>query len=616
MKLRLTTLLISLALFLSACNFTLAADVTPPPGYVAPTPAATMGPLFPPSSPDAQNGARIFAEKCLPCHGAAGLGDGEQGKQLPVTVAAIGLPELAQKALPAAWYMQVTKGNVKRFMPPFASLNDQERWDVVAYALTLHMAPAQLEKGKTLFESKCADCAKKFSNPEKMYSLSELDLIKIIKNGEGDIPAFGKDFSDEEAAAVAMYIRTLNFAAPAPEATATPVVESTPTAEAGTPAAEVTPGAGTEIASTPNAGSGNVSGTVENKTGKKLSSDTKVTLRGFEHGADATAGPVEVTTVEGVLTADGKYSFENVEIPENRIYLAEIIIDGVTYQSEFTVVKAGMTELSLPPIVMYGTTEDFSGLKVTSLQIFFDFANAGDPQMFTLYSIMNDSDKTVAINIGKDEDVPFVAFAKDTKKLGYQTSQDSAPFVPTEKGFAMPPSKTSYGLVAFSSLPKTQDIVISQPVILPIQKVDIFLPEGMVAEGKALTDEGIQPIEGTNFHVYSLSNVEKNTSIDFTIKGAAQDTAVNPDVLQNKNLLIGIGAFGAVLILLGVWLFMRDRRNSEDEESDESSEEFVDSESAMDAIIALDDLHRAGKISDEVYQKRREELKNALKRKP
>ena len=42
---------------------------------------------------------------------------------------------------------------------------------------------------------------------------------------------------------------------------------------------------------------------------------------------------------------------------------------------------------------------------------------------------------------------------------------------------------------------------------------------------------------------------------------------------------------------------------------------FDDPESLMDAIIALDDLHRAGKLSDEAYQQRRNELKNALKRK-
>jgi hypothetical protein len=35
----------------------------------------------------------------------------------------------------------------------------------------------------------------------------------------------------------------------------------------------------------------------------------------------------------------------------------------------------------------------------------------------------------------------------------------------------------------------------------------------------------------------------------------------------------------------------------------------------MDSIIALDDLHRAGKLSDDAYKARRNELKNTLKRK-
>jgi hypothetical protein len=66
-------------------------------------------------------------------------------------------------------------------------------------------------------------------------------------------------------------------------------------------------------------------------------------------------------------------------------------------------------------------------------------------------------------------------------------------------------------------------------------------------------------------------------------------------------------------------MFMRDRKHTddidEDEEEDKEEDEFDDTESIMDAIIALDDLHRAGKLSDEAYQQRRDELKNALKRK-
>jgi len=152
MKLRHLILFITATILLTACNFTLAEDVTPPPNYVPPTPAPTLGPLFPAQAPSTENGAAIFAEKCAPCHGATGLGDGPQGIQLGVTVPAFGLPEIARPASPAQWYTTVTRGNMERFMPPFASLSDQQRWDVVAYAMTLHTSEEEIAKGKGLFE--------------------------------------------------------------------------------------------------------------------------------------------------------------------------------------------------------------------------------------------------------------------------------------------------------------------------------------------------------------------------------------------------------------------------------------------------------------------------------
>jgi len=136
----------TLALLLSACNMTLAEDITPPPGYVHPTPVPTLV-LYPSQKPSVANGERIYAEKCAACHGDTGLGDGEQGIQLGVTVRAFGLAEVARPASPAQYYTAVTRGNIERFMPPFASLSDQERWDVVAYALTMHTTPEQIERG-------------------------------------------------------------------------------------------------------------------------------------------------------------------------------------------------------------------------------------------------------------------------------------------------------------------------------------------------------------------------------------------------------------------------------------------------------------------------------------
>jgi hypothetical protein len=97
MKLRHTIILAIIVVLLTACNFTLAEDVTPPPDYVPPTPVPTMGPLFPASTPDVENGAAIYSENCAPCHGTIGLGDGPQSAMLQgqdISVPAIGLPKL------------------------------------------------------------------------------------------------------------------------------------------------------------------------------------------------------------------------------------------------------------------------------------------------------------------------------------------------------------------------------------------------------------------------------------------------------------------------------------------------------------------------------------------
>ena len=136
-------------------------------------------------------------------------------------------------------------------MPPFiGDLSDQDRWDVVSYALTFHTKPDQIAQGKALFDANCPNCASKFSDQKIMAALSENDIIRIIKNGQGDIPAFGKSFSDVQALDVAMYIRTLTFAVLSPTATPTASAVSTtiPSTESGTGTVPAPATSGTTIA--------------------------------------------------------------------------------------------------------------------------------------------------------------------------------------------------------------------------------------------------------------------------------------------------------------------------------------------------------------------------------
>jgi hypothetical protein len=141
----------------------------------------------------------------------------------------------------------------------------------------------------------------------------------------------------------------------------------------------------------------------------------------------------------------------------------------------------------------------------------------------------------------------------------------------------------------------------------------LLVPEGVIAEGTTLTDGGPHEFQGGKFNLYTSTAVDANGSISFTLSGAPKNTSVSPNLLQNQNLVIGGLVFGAALILAGVWMYRRDRKRV-DQDYDEAGE-LESRESIMDAIITLDDLHRSGKLADEAYKKRRDELKNMLKKK-
>jgi len=609
MKFRFALLFIITTL-LSACNFTLAEDVTPPPDYIPPTSLPTLV-LHPERAPSIENGAAIYVEKCAACHGDTGLGDGPQGIQLGVTVPAFGLPEVARPLSPAQMYTTVTRGRIDRFMPPFASLNDQERWDVVAYVMTLHTTKEEIQKGKEIFEANCADCSTEYYESQaNMSALSTVAVARIIRLGNETIKPFGENLSDEEMWATAEYLRSLSFdASPLAQATAVPATQASVQAEA-------TPLEGTqqaEVQSEAKPGYGSVTGAVENKTGEAISSDTVITLRGYDHDSQG-GGAVEVMTIEGSLSADGTFSFEDVEMPEGRIFLAELTYAGVGMKSEYAIAEMGTTHLEIPPLVLYEVSDDTSNLTLEEVHIFVDASNEATYEILALYTILNASETVVAVSIGDRQEIPFIKFPTGSKGLGYEALQDSAPFIGTEKGIAMMPNEQAYGILASSSVVKEKKTSITQPFVLPVASVSIFVPDGLELEGDSLTKGEPQDISGNRYQMYTVVNVAAGNDLTFTVSGSPKTspaTVVETTGLNN-NLLIGAVGLGLAFILVGVWMYLRDRNQAE-EEVDEDEDEFESSEDVMDAIIALDDLHRAKKISDDAYHKRRAELKEILK---
>jgi hypothetical protein len=191
------------------------------------------------------------------------------------------------------------------------------------------------------------------------------------------------------------------------------------------------------------------------------------------------------------------------------------------------------------------------------------------------------------------------------------------------KGFALlPGSDKQYGIIATFTLPYNKRLIISQPFSLPVSSATIIVPEGVKVRSDQLTDAGTQASTGTTaatYHLYQSGSLATGSTLTLTISGLPGDKA--GFVLDQRTwLMIGVAALGLILISLGIFLFLRDRKLRKLEDEFERAEEDgdedslgTDRESIMDAIIALDDQYKAGDISKESYEQRRDELKDRLK---
>lgn len=584
----------------------------------------TNGPLYPLVPPSPADGELIYADKCSPCHGVSGQGDGPQAAQLPNPVSAVGSADLARQATPADWYTQVTKGNLDRFMPPFGSLSDSQRWDVVAYAFSLSMPAEAMAQGEQLYQANCASChgeegegdgddAAGLSMPDLtsqafMAERSTADFFQAISAGvEGGMPAYGDQLSEEERWAISSFLRQLTFAAP--DQAVADQVTPVPTGEASAQPAE------TSQPETPAAEAsqvlGRITGEVVNASGGGVPEDLVLTLHGFDNMQMAIT---QTTTVN----SDGSFAFEDVEMPVGRAFIIVTDYANTSYTSDIGRVEAGISTLNLP-VQIYDTTSDASILKADRLHLFFDFLDPKTLRVVQLYVISNPTDKTL-VPAGEGEPTARFVLPEGATNLEFQDGALGERYIQTADGFgdsvAIPPGAGSYEVLYAYNMPYNRKLELVQPVTLPVDAVVVLVPEdGIKIKGGGLQDGGTRDVQGAQYRVYNGESLANGDTLQMTISGRPSSGQPTLSSSSNTNLLIGLGVFGVALVLTGVWLYSRRRATGAEEESDEEPAfvgEVDSAESLMDAIIALDDLYQAGQLPEEAYLQRRAELKARL----
>jgi mono/diheme cytochrome c family protein len=623
--LALPVLFLLAAVLLNACS----QDVTPPPGAVPPQqaqPAATTvtGPVYPVVAPNAAGGAAIYVEKCAPCHGDSGLGDGPRASQLSIPVAALGDPQVARSSTPAEWFMMVTVGNLERFMPPFTSLTDRERWDVVAYAFSLSHPADPAGQGQALYEANCANChgqgglgdgaeaadsqPRSFKDQEYMAAFSDQALFDAITAGVAPtMPAYSQ-LSEDERWTLTAYVRSFTLSATG-ELTAlvTPEQSGSPAEGSG----EATPDVqATETAAQPTTGEIQV----EAKTsgGSSLPDDALVTLYAFDEMS------LVFTTTQATRQGD-IFTFSGIELPLQRAFIASADFMGSTYGSDVAMVEDPTQPVKLS-VVVYETTTDSSGLIIDRLHMFFDFSVEDKVQVVQLYLMSNPTDKTI---IGFEPGASVLTFSlpEGYENLQFQDGVLGERYLEVPGGFADTQSVragiTDYQVLVAFDMPYKTKLTMEQTINHTLTSAVVLLPEnGIKLKSDALLDAGTRDVQGTAYKMFTSTPQSAGSMLSIELSGRpGGGLSILSSPESRNSLLIGLAALGLMLVVVGVWLFRRERlsRNEELEEDGELEEDDLDdSDTLMDAIIALDDLFKAGELPEEAYQQRRAELKRRL----
>lgn len=371
---------------------------------------------------------------------------------------------------------------------------------------------------------------------------------------------------------------------------------------------------GTSVASQ----TGIVTGQVSNGSGGIVPADLTITLHGFNQMD-------ETYLQDTLINPDGTYKFSDVTFQKDLIYFTTVDYGGVIYNSEITMVDENMQNLDLP-LKIYETTTDASVLVTDRLHVFFEFLNPEIVRAGHWYVISNTGSRTVTAPVKGGAVVSF-SLPQGAANLQFQGGALGERFIQTDSGFAdtisIPPGTGGYQVVFSFDMPYKKQLELSEQMFLPVSAVIVMIPEdGVKIQSDMLEDIGTRNIQGQVIQTYAGENIAADSSLTLTLTGRLERSTFTKWLAassSNSSLAIGLGGLGLALVIAGIFLYLRSKRETDMESGEgvaltgEAEDSLEDADTVMDAIITLDDMYKEGELSETAYQERRSSLKQRLK---
>ena len=547
------------------------------------------GEVAPLQPPDAANGAAIYAQKCVACHGSTGAGDGPRAAQLKAQnkiVANLISPTRRRSVKPSEWHNVITNGRIQNLMPPFSgSLNAQQRWDVQAYVWALGTTSQTISTGKDIFVKQCAACHESGSAPrlDNVSKLAQTSLVDLSGGMASGAPHSALQLDEAQRFLLADYVRSLAY------------VYTDPTA----------------IRNAAVSGDGQLLLQAANPAlSPALFANSPVTLRAYD-----TAGGGEVFSRTVNLRPDGFVSFDKLPQRPDYFYQAELLHAGVKFfappQQLFTT-----TQVITGLLPVFEVTDKPDAISVPEFYYFVQDVNENGLSIVEVYFFDNKSDKAFVQTVsgGQNRSLHF-SLPDDARNVRFDPPQFANRVTISGTEFfyndLVEPGERTTQVTLLYDLPYRSSKRITHQIDYPVTSLNVLLGEiktngtpltitGLINKGQKTTPNG-------NFVLFAADKpVPAKTALSFEISG--QPRAV-PQVGAD-GASVGFGLLALVLALGATGLVFTRTNKVRAAQAQPIKKQR---EQLLQAIAALDADFNDGKLKDEYYQQRRGKLKDELK---
>ena len=518
--------------------------------------------------PSLENGERIFAERCVECHGLSGDGRGEL-----VIAGSVEQPlDITDRAQvmaksPLEWFDIITQGNIAKLMPPWEdALSEAERWDTALYSYTLAYDDALLATGERIWRESCGECALPTVIPPVF---SDVEYAARLNRD-----LFDSALTAAEAAAATAYARWTLLSAVAQTKARLPLGEITGRVLQGT-------------------------------AGGRLPADTVVQLR---YGNS----DVGFSVAETIAEADGGFLFEGIPLSADLDYAV-----GAEYAGRLFSQRVFPLEEAEQTITIYDATNDPLAVSVARVSLSLEPATleglGAGLYISQILTYRNDSDRIYLSGRGFEdgrEATLLIQFPQGARLL---SGDANGRYVVIEDVQGLPDS-------AIDTLPvlpgEVHDLLLE--FWLPYQdgaryeqkfnnridaEVTITAAEELRLESEWLGQGAAN--ESGAYQSYSAAlRLDRDPRIGFEISGQPFATSSDERFVVTSEALpvVLLGAFALAGALLGGLGLMKRRQDRSGSEIDRLVAE----------LARLEADHDQGQINHDLYHHRRRELKAKL----